>query len=348
MSNEVRIVQWDETLKQGFFDFARFVHPKEDGLKERMQWFTFGAKLAEANTNLPGLAIVKDNGEIIGQFMMSPFEFHLRQKKYVGYFGYDFFVKEEYRSRGAGALLFVQGVRVYAPFIGVGLTHIVEKISKAAGIQTIGLLKNFVWMRNPVSLSSQFLKPRLVKSPPENVKPDSEAVFPNEVDISGLKFERSNSVPEDLAASCSDEVLEPVRSAEFLKWRFWDCPWAYGVYINHNSVGPLWLVVRAVSFQGMRLLMVVDHRFPSAKPESVEIILKAAKRISEDAHLEGVVVASTHVPMEDVLKREGFLAAGRPSSVIAYLPSEEFSPPVKSIHLTMADSDLDFIFPVAQ
>lgn len=348
MSNEVRIVQWDDTIKQGYFDFASFVHPQEVGLKERMQWFTSGDKLAASNVSLPGLAVVKDDGEIIGQFMMSPFEFHLRQKKYAGYFGYDFFVKEEYRSRGAGALLFVQGVRLYAPFVGVGLTHIVEKISKAAGIQTIGLLKNFLWMKNPVSLSSQFLKNRLIKSPQENVKPAVEAALPNEADVSGLKFQRISSVPEEIAPACSEEVLEPVRSAEFLKWRFWDCPWAYGVYINHNSVGPLWLVVRTVSFQGMSVLMIVDHRTPSAKPETVEIILKAAKVICEDMRLEGVVIASTHLPMEEILKREGFLAAGRPSSVIAYLPSEEFSPPVKAIHLTMADSDLDFIFPTVQ
>lgn len=348
MSDEVRIVQWDETLKQGFLDFACCVHPKEDGLKERMQWFAFGAKLAASNTSLPGLAIVKDNGEIIGQCMMSPFEFHLRQKKHVGYFGYDFFVKEEYRDRGAGELLFVQGVRLYAPFVGVGLTHIVEKISKSAGIQTIGLLKNFIWMKKSFSLSTPFLKSRSVKSAPDNVKPASQAVFPVQLDVSGLIFERVEVVPEEFAPSCPEEVLEPVRSAEFLKWRFWDCPREYGAYINYNSLGPLWMAVRTVLYQGMRLLLIVDHRFPLAKPESLEIILKAAKCVCEDAHLEGVLVASTYAPMEDVLKREGFLLAGRPSSVIAYLPSEEFSPIVKSIHLTMADSDLDFSFPSAQ
>ncbi len=347
MSNEVRIVRWDDPLKQKFFDFAQCVHPKEQHLKDRMQWFTFANPVVVPDTSLPGLAIVTADSEVIGQFLICPFEFQLRQKKHIGYFGYDFFVKEEYRTQGAGALLFVQGVRMYAPFVGVGLTHIVEKISKSAGIQTVGLLKKFIWVRNPVTLGSELLKQRSIKDLNGKKKPSSDPVLPQEVDIFGLKFQHSVSLPNDLPMSCGDEVLEPARSREFLKWRFWDCPWAYSIYIHHDPSAPLWLVVRTVSYENMNLLLIVDHRSPLVKPGSFEIILKAAKRISEDGRLDGVVMASTYAPMDEILKREGFQVTGRPSSVIAYLPSDEFDVPVKAISLTMADSDLDFNFPNA-
>lgn len=347
MSNEVSIVRWDDPLKQKFFDLASLVHPKEQGLTDRMKWFTFGNPVVPPDISLPGLAIVTADGEVIGQFLMCPFEFYLRQKKHIGYFGYDFFVKEEYRSQGAGALLFVQGVRMYAPFVGVGLTHIVEKISKSAGIQTVGFLKKFIWVRNPVTLGSQLLKQRSIKNLNGKTKPEPDPVLPLEVDIFGLKFQHAVSLPDDLPLSCGDEVLEPARSREFLKWRFWDCPLAYSVYIHHDPTALLWFVVRVVSYENMNLLLIVDHRSPMIKPGSFEIILKAAKRISEDARLDGVIMASTYVPMEEALKREGFQATGRPSSVITYLPSDEFNVPVNAISLTMADSDLDFSFPNA-
>lgn len=348
MSNEVRIVQWDDQLKQKFSDFTRLVHPHEQDLDKRMQWFTFANPALPPGCAVPGLVIVKGEEEIIGQFLACPFEFYLRGTKHLGYFGYDFFVREEYRSRGAGALLFMQGVRLYAPFVGVGLTPVVERISKAAGIQIIAILKKFLWVRNPVSLGSQLFKPRVIGNPQEKQASVSGAVFPDVLDVSGLIFQRKDALPPELAPSTDDEVLEPSRSGDFLKWRFGDSPWSYCVYTHQASAEVLWLVVRPLYYQGMRLIFVVDHRFPSQRPASFEIILKAAKRICEDIHFDGVLVASTHLPIEEAFKREGFLVTGRPSSVITYLPSEQFTPAVKAIHLTAADSDLDFTFASTQ
>ena len=344
MSTDIRITELNPSLKKAFFDFARLVHPKEPGIVQRMEWFTFGNPNQASKKILPGLATVITDGEIIGQFLMSSFEFQVRQKKFTGHFGYDFFVKEEYRSRGAGALLFVQGVRMYKPFIGVGLTNVVEKISKAAGIQTIGSLKKFIWVRNPMSFGGQLLKRRIMKNSGDEKKSPMSEIFPDVVDVSGFKFQRCSSPPEGLGPSCSDETLEPVRSQAFLRWRFFDTPWRYHVYINGDHEAPLFLVVRNAFYQGMRLLLIVDHRFPTGKLECLDIILRAAKKIAADAHLDGVVMASTHAQIEDALNRERFMAAGKPSSVIAYLPSDEFSPSVTSIGLTMADSDLDFNF----
>lgn len=346
MSNEIKIVQFDESLKESFFDFAKLVHPHEKDLAQRMEWFSFGNMDNPPQGNSPGLLTMTTDGEVIGQFLMRPFGFHIRQQEFTGHFGYDFFVKQEYRSRGAGALLFVQGVRMYGPFIGVGLTSIVEKISKAAGVQTIGLLKKFIWLKNPVGLGGQLLKHHLIKNPvdPQKQKASEDGVFPETVEASGRKFQRCVQPPEEFGPSCPDETLEPVRSHEFLKWRFFETPRPYGVYISRDYEASLLLVVRRATYQGMRLLLVVDHRFPQGKIESLDTILQAAKAVAADAGLDGVVIASTYLPLEEPLKREHFIAAGKPSSVIAYLPREDFSPPVTSIHLTMADSDLDFNF----
>ena len=344
MSTEIRIDQLDPKLKEEFFDFAKLVHPKEKGLRERLEWFTFRNPLRPSDKALPGLAIATSENEVIGQFLMSPFEFQVRQKKITGYFGYDFFMKEEYRSRGAGALLFVQGVRMYKPFIGVGLTHVVEKISKAAGIQTIGILKKFIWVKNPVSFGGQLLKQRWIKSPEEGKKIPMDGDFPDVVDVAGLKFQHRSSMPEGLDLVCPDEVLEPVRSADFLRWRFLESPWQYHVYVNRDQGAPLFLVVRKAMYQGMKLLLVVDYRFPPGQWKSLDTILSAAKAIAADTRLDGVVMSSTYAKVEEALMRERFMAAGKPSSVIAYLPNDEFSPAVTSIFLTMADADLDFSF----
>jgi hypothetical protein len=97
-------------------------------------------------------------------------------------------------------------------------------------------------------------------------------------------------------------------------------------------------------YQGMKLLLVVDYRFPPGQWKSLDTILIAAKAIAADVRLDGVVMSSTYAKVEEALTREHFMAAGKPSSVIAYLPNDEFSPAVTSIFLTMADADLDFSF----
>lgn len=345
MSNEIKIGQFDESIQEGFLDFAKRVHPQEINLDERMKWFSLGNRGPLSNSYPTGLVTSTTEEEVIGQFLMRPFGFHLRQKEFTGYFGFDFFVKEEYRWRGAGALLFMQGVRMYVPFVGVGLTAIVEKISKAAGVQTIGIWKKFIWVKSPVALGGQLLN-RWTKNSADSKKEKSqiEISFPETVEASGRKFQRCSIPPEDFGPSCSEETLEPARSSEFMKWRFFDSPRQYGVYVSREHGLSLLLVVRGVSFQGMRLLLLVDHRFPMGKTESLDIILQAAKSLSSAAGLDGVVTASTYLPHEEPFKREHFIATGKPSSVIAYLPSVDFSPAVTSIHLTVADSDLDFSF----
>jgi hypothetical protein len=342
MSSEIKIIQFDDALRKGFFDFSQLVHPKENSLKERMQWFTFNNPLAQSKSNLPGLVTITTDNELVGQFLMSPFEFLLRGKKHSGYFGYDFFVKEEFRSRGAGALLFVQGVRMYGPFIGVGLTPIVEKISKAAGMQTIGQLKRFIWVKNPLLLSGHLLKQRFMSGSSEADKTPSREPLADSVTVSGVSFQLAESLIDGFGLCSSDETLEPVRSKEFLQWRFGDSPCRYHVYVQPKSPGPLYFAVRRTVYQGMKLLLIVDYRFPQGQWQTLDFILQAAKEIATQVQLDGVMMSSTCVPAEEALVRERFKTAGRTSSVIAYLPSQEFSPPVNSICLTVADSDLEF------
>lgn len=343
-SSEIKIVHFDQKLLEGFETFSKLVHPKEKGLEWRMKWFAFANPWGLTESQYPGLATVTaDNNEVIGQFLMTPFEFYIRGKKYMGNFGYDFFVKEEFRSRGAGALLFVQGVRMYKPFIGVGLTQVVEKISKAAGIQMIGQFKKFIWSPNPIALGSKFLKTKWMSGPTEMRLDKNNDQYPETVDA-GFKFTRVTQISEGFGPSFSEEVLEPVRSKEFFTWRFVNAPIRYHVYAHQSPDARMYLIVRPVVYEGMRLLLIVDYRFDKGKWDHLDVILRAAKSIATKVRLDGVVTASTCVPVEEALIRERFIAAGRPSSVIAYLPSEDFSPPVTSVCLTMADADLDFSF----
>lgn len=343
MSTGIQIIQIDPKERQEFFDFAKLVHPQEKGYKERLEWFAFRNPLQAADKS-PGLVTIISEKEVIGQFLMSPFEFRIRQKIHRGYFGYDFFVKEEYRSRGGGALLFMQGVRMYKPFIGIGLTPVVEKISKAAGIQTIGLLKKFIWMKNPLGLGGQFLKQRLMKGFEDKNKSTVQHDFPDHVEVPGWKFLHTTSMPAGLDPVCPDEVIDPVRSGHFLQWRFAESPWKYHGYLSDDPRTPVFFVVRPAVYQGMRLLLIVDYRFPSYKWECLDVVLAAAKVIAQEARLDGVVISSTYDKVEEAVVRERFMAAGRPSAVIAYLPREEFFPPVGAACLTMADADLDFSF----
>ncbi|MBL8013657.1 MAG: hypothetical protein JNN05_07395 [Candidatus Omnitrophica bacterium] len=341
---EIKIVHFEQKYLGDFYPLAGLVHPKEKGLEARMKWFTFGNPLYADNAKLPGLAIVFQEKEVIGQFLMAPFEFYLHGKKYRGHFGYDFFVKEEYRSRGAGALLFVQGVRMFGPFIGVGLTQVVEKISKAAGIQVIGQIRKFIWTSNPLTLGTKLLKNKLVGGSDKISDDGAEGRFPETIELSGLKLVKISHVSQGLGPSFSSETLEPARTKEFLTWRFADSPWKYHMYGQASGSSDVFLVIRQAYYQGMRLLLIVDYRFEKENYQQLGTILQAAKTIAREARLDGVVMASTCGVMDEALQRERFVGAGRPSSVIGYLPKADFPLPVHSIGLTMADADLDFSF----
>lgn len=341
---EIKIVHFEQKHLDGFYEFAKLVHPKEKGLDERMKWFTFGNPLNNHNPRLPGLAVVFMENEVIGQFLMTPFEFYLRGKKHTGHFGYDFFVKAEYRSRGAGALLFVQGVRMYSPFIGVGLTQVVEKISKAAGIQTIGQIRKFLWTSNPVILGAKLLQTKLTNVSSQVNWDALDERFPETVEVSGVKFTKTSQLSEDSGPSFSPETLEPVRTKEFLTWRFENSPWKYHIYAHKSGTSAMHLIVRKASYQGMKLLLIVDYRFERENWKQFDVILKVAKKIAGHVRLDGVVAASTCASSDAALNRERFAAAGKPSSVIAYLPKADFPSEVTSVGLTMADADLDFSF----
>ena len=330
----IRIVQFQEALRPGLFEFAKLVHPVENNLRQRLEWFIFENPHLENKNVVPGLFAVTPDNEIIGQFLMSPFECSFQQKKSLGYFGYDFFVKEEYRSQGVGAFLFVQGVRTFQPFLGIGVTQTVEKISAAANIKSAGSLKKFLWMRNPIAVGMHMVNQHLLK----NKSKDPDCVFPQSVEVSAHVFERCATVPEWWKDSTGPgDALDPGRSRAFLEWRFLKAPREYQLYFGEGA----YFAVRKALYQGLRLLVIVDCRHAGKTAGHLDVVLQAAKMIARQTKLDGVVMAVTCPQTEDILKQEGFFAAGRPSPVLTHVPGLSSDVPVC---VGMADADLDFSF----
>jgi hypothetical protein len=332
---QIRIVPFHEALRPSLFEFAKLIHPAENNLRQRLEWFIFGNPYLENKNIVPGLFAVTPDNQIIGQFLMAPFEYSSGQERSVGYFGYDFFVKEEYRAQGVGAFLFVQGVRTFKPFLGVGVTQPVEKIAAAANIKSQGSLKKFLWMSNPFMVGLRVINQRLFKSKAK----DPDCVFAPSVDIDGHIFDRCTTIPEWWNDSTgTGESLDPTRSRKFIEWRFLKSPRAYHLYFGEGS----YFAVRKAVYQGLRLLLIVDCRHAGKTSGHPEIILRAVKALARQAKLDGVVMAATCPQTEEILEQEGFFTAGHPSPVLVNLPASVS--PETPISLSMADADLDFSF----
>jgi GNAT superfamily N-acetyltransferase len=337
MTSPIRIVQFNETLRPGLLDFAALVHSSEKKIRHRLEWFIFSNPSLEKKHHAPGLFAVTPENKIVGQFLMSPCEIIFRHRKYLAYFGYDFFVHEEYRSQGVGALLFIQGVRAFQPFFGVGVTQPVEKIAQVAGLKSLGALRKFIWVNNPVSLGFNVINYRINKS---SARDESDELFPESTPAGGFKFLLFRQLPDKYNDNrTQDDAIEIGRSRAFLQWRFFASPRKWYFYFSPEC--GTYFIVRRARYQGMRLLVVVDYRYPSGLHERLKVVLEAAKNIARQLNLDGVVMASTCGYTDDALRREAFFQAGRPSPVIASLPSQYPSLP---LCLTMGDSDLDFSF----
>lgn len=338
-SAEINISTFDENLLGRLAGFARQVHPRVADTGKRISWFSLGNPFLEGKGNSPALIALNRGGAIIGQFMLNDQEWHYKGLKNRGVFGYDFFVAENYRKSGIGALLLLKAVRGQKVFFGVGLTPAAEKLYRAAKISKIGELKKFLWVNRPFASAAHVLG-HLFRFQMNAEDPSGSWSFPEIAGAGGLVFRLTRVSPTGKYDAYYDsEIIEFSRSEEFLRWRFFDSGMNYKFYLCADYYKPLFFVVRPLLRKGLKLLSLLDYKFPLKDENAWKLVLDTAKSIARKMGFDGLVSGGSCEFINRTFVREGFLPVGTPAPIVSTSRNSG-----AGIYLTLADADLDLNF----
>jgi len=329
--------------KDDLINFIEKAHPGRCNAKEKIDWFSFDNPFLGEKGLSPAVLALTEEGRVVGQFLLSKQQLHYKGLAKGCFIGHDFFVDEAYREKGVGALLLIKSVRGHSPFFGVGLTEDAQKLYKAAKIDTIGLLRKFLWINSYSSSVAHCLRYFLKK----RQRHITENIFPKSMPTDSGEF--------SLIENFSDLSYEPYydpdliqfsRSLEFIRWRFFASPIKYYFYTNNKGSHPAYFVLRKTFRKGLKLLSIVDYKAPLNDTEASISILKACKDLAKTFKLDGVVTSSSSSIFDKMLKKEGFFKASKETPIVSTLMSgqEMIDESKKEIFVTMADSDLDLNF----
>lgn len=330
-----------------FIKFNQAIDPTRDDFVERFQFQVLENPLLEDKA-MPNILVAYDeNGQIVGQHLHNPFEYYFKGKQLKGFYGFDFFVTENYRGKGIGSAIARQANIEFNPHFGVGVSDASQRIQLSLGNQIIGYLFTYLWIRNWLS-PIKFGMNQLFKQ-----KPDKRSVccyksnFPNKISVGDFQFHLVETLEQWDCENWNKDVLEFSRSLNFINWRFLSQENKYFFYLLTGSKAEAYFVVRKIFARGLNLLALVDYRVPEMDEKKFKAILFATQQLAKLGGYDGIFTMSSFHFFDKNLKESYFLKVGKP---IVILTNAELDIDLNRIHerkdilATMADSDLDFYF----
>lgn len=321
-----------------FMKFNKKAYPERVNAKKRFQWFFLDNPALEDKEN-PNVLLYYKGNEIIGQFLLNPFEWHFNGKDYKGYWGVDYYVLKEHRSAG-GALLAMKAIRGYKPYFTIGPSEVSKKIHLFFRTKIIGCVNKFIWFRNPFAA---FLLAMNILFKKKSDKKFKELEFPLSLYSNGIKFKLVNEL-SDWNEYHWNNTIEFSRSLEFLRWRFFNSFKKYYFYLINDSTMPAYFVVRKCFWRGLILLVIVDYKIPYGDINSWMSILKTSKLLAKITNCDGVIIMSSHQVFDKELKKNLFIKVGKGSLIITNAKIDVSDKVIQNrnlVYATMADCDLD-------
>jgi hypothetical protein len=317
-----------------FYRFNEEIFPTRVSVPDRFRFQILENPLL-ASKDAPDVAIVSDDdGTIVGQVILQPVEYHLDGMRARAFMGVDLFVKESARNSRAGGALSFKIARAYSPFFCVTISAAAEKVFAAVGIQTIGTMKKFLWLRGIrgiVGLATAALGGKA------KVRP---VVAPAVVTVGNARFTKASVADTARVAQrpWPGGRLEFDRSPAIVAWRFFAVPNVYVSYLLDGDPS-CFFVVRAASRRGLSVLSLVDYRTAPERPEAFAAVVAAVKQLARAGGFDGVTTASSVDAFDAVLTAAWFREVGSPVPVLANLAE-----PPKRLFVTLADADTDLRF----
>ncbi|MBI5375230.1 MAG: hypothetical protein HZA77_07325 [Candidatus Schekmanbacteria bacterium] len=339
----MKIAKIEPARIDNFLDFNKKSFPERKNTSERFKYQFIENPLLQDKEHPHGYLCYNDNDEIAGQFMASPFEFHLSGRDYKGYFGCDYYVSEN--SRGiSGAVLACKAIRSYRPYFAIGLTETAKKIHLSLGTKVLGNLRKFIWVRN-------LINPLLITAKLYSKEGAKEGYYKNRRSPEKISSYGEEFVLADNSDGWNNyhwtDTLEFSRSPEFLKWRFFGTLKGYYFYLSKKSKNQSYFVVRKSMWRGMQFLLLLDYKVPYQDEKAFLAILKASKLLAKELGCDGVITFSSHMFFDQGLKKSFFFKIGNQNLILtnADIDSRESSINKREfVYATIADSDIDFDF----
>lgn len=334
-----------------FLDFNRKAYPHRKNIKEHFNWWYLDNPLLKDKDTLSVYLCVDDTERIIGQALFNLSKFHFQGETKQFYFGSDYYVLPGNRGV-AGILLSMKVLKKEIPFIGIGPTNAVGNLYLSYGLRSLGSTRTFVWFRNPLAILTLIKKAlfRNRKDVSMSDLDDTSHQLPEQLSSQRIVFNLVNNLNNFVDYSWHDTV-EFSRDSDFLKWRFFNDYRKYFCYASTtNSLADkkmIYFVIRIGTWNGIKLLFLVDYKLPPGSIFEWKAILKLTKKIAKLNKCDAVVTVCSHVFFEKEAKKNCFIQIGKENLVITNLSlgiSDEIIKKRESIYTTMADSDQEFSF----
>jgi GNAT superfamily N-acetyltransferase len=331
----------DREEMKGFIQFNRRIFPKRKVVKERFVWQYVDNPVLKDKKN-PYVLLYYDEGKLLGQSLLNPFEWYYGGKRHTDYYGCDYYVLEEHRGAG-GAALAIKTIRDKHDYFAIGVSEVAQQIWKRLGVRTVGRLDLFVWFRNPLVPFKLVLNTLFRRGSKGAVK---TASFPQKITAGGSEFRLLGKI-DKWKDYLWKGVVQFARDREFLKWRFFESPFEYYFYTSDSGKVPMYLVVRKFVSKGLDMLLLVDYRVPERDIKSWQAVLEASKFLAKETGCHGVITGSSHSFFDEELKRNSFRHLKAGSVIMTNTEKVDLGEALEKrdmVYATMADSDPDMNF----
>lgn len=184
---------------EGFDQFLKFnqeFNPNRNDVFERFKFQILENPLLEDKITPTILVAYNEDGAIIGQHLHNPFEYHFKGERFKGFYGFDFFVPENYRNQGIGSAIARQAKSEFYPHFGVGVSEVSQRIQLSLGNRIIGYLFTYVWTGNVLSPIKFGLKQLFKIKHFDNTNTTDSFNFPNRIRVGNYQFHQVNRLSQ--------------------------------------------------------------------------------------------------------------------------------------------------------
>ncbi|PIE50578.1 MAG: hypothetical protein CSA38_02075 [Flavobacteriales bacterium] len=321
----MEIINYNKSLHNKIIDFNKQAFPLRKGVEASFDR-RFYANIAGNYIEKTYYVVDEKTQEVFGQFLIMANHFYYQQKKYEGGWGFDFIIDEKLRGQKKGKIL-AEKVMKTPNYCVLGVSKASEHLHYKLGNKKVGEAFRYIRFLNLLSPTRLIFK----KSDFDKYK----VSYPETIKANKMSFKRITYVHQlPDKPYWNENKLEWDRSAEFLKWRFFEKENKYAFYISEGKNE--YFVVRKVRWRNLNVLLLVDYRYNGGKV--FENMYKMVLKIAKKTDCSAVISLSSNQEEQAFLKRKMNIKFG--DSLLVMTTCKEVGN-VKEASVTFADSDAD-------
>ncbi len=274
--------------------------------------------------------IIDDKGVIKGQIIYSSMSYFYQGVRTESFWNFDLIVDEMLRKDAYGIDFMQYYNKEYRSTFATGSGPVALKLNLALGYKWMGEIRKYVGIGNWLGLPTSLLR--------GIVAPNK---FPDMVVVGETSFVRCVADEVEWAEHpYNEELWEPCRDNEYMRWRFSNKLHEYAIYKDANSDN--YFVLRTIVKKGVTAVVIVDFRCNLQQERELSIILQAVKKIMRKMRLAILICGSSHANIDQQLERAYMKSIGRPRPIIGKTSYKDRKDDIKNRRfalVTLADSD---------